>query len=567
MPPCLDVGHRRTLRLENAYVPVCCLPQNTPIPNTTIDSLALVDIDIADGFVTGIFADGVRPTYSDAHGGVVNMRHGIVLPTFVDLHTHIDKAQTGERSRNIDGTLSGADRSTASDAEFWNQEDVYRRMDFSLKCAYAHGTSAVRTHLINMAPKQIQLTWPCFQLLKEKWKGKVELQGVSLVVLSFFRDLEAATELANTVAAAGGIMGAAVCCAENGGDPDDDWTTCDRDRDILLDRIFTLAKERNLDLDFHVDENGNERAKGLLYIARKTIQHGYQGRVVCGHCCSLCYQSPQDLEVTMEATREAGITVVALPLVNQWTQDRDQRGQRTPRWRGLTLLHELRSHGIPVAIASDNTRDQFYAYGDLDMLEVFNQACRMAHLDRPYKDWALTVGSVPADAMRLPQHGRIAPSLPANLVLFKGRGYSELLARPQWDRVVLRNGVPIDAEVPDYRELDTVPNERRYTADQPVLTLGPADPPSNPPRSPSSGSITSNDAAFSKQPPVDERDSVIAALNAKVSSAANQVMRSSNHFTIGWWVVLANSMVLVCAAILAVRYFGSTEEQLDSVAT
>ena len=49
-------------------------------------------------------------------------------------------------------------------------------------------------------------------------------------------------------------------------------------------RIFTLAKERNLDLDFHVDENGNETAKGLLYIARKTIQHGYQGRVVCGHC-------------------------------------------------------------------------------------------------------------------------------------------------------------------------------------------------------------------------------------------------------------------------------------------
>ena len=49
-------------------------------------------------------------------------------------------------------------------------------------------------------------------------------------------------------------------------------------------RVFTLAKERDLDLDFHVDENGNEGAKGLLYIARKTIQHGYQGRVVCGHC-------------------------------------------------------------------------------------------------------------------------------------------------------------------------------------------------------------------------------------------------------------------------------------------
>ena len=59
---------------------------------------------------------------------------------------------------------------------------------------------------------------------------------MSLVVLSFFRDRDAATVLADTVAAAGGIMGAAVCCAENGGDPNDDWTTCDQDRDELLDR-------------------------------------------------------------------------------------------------------------------------------------------------------------------------------------------------------------------------------------------------------------------------------------------------------------------------------------------
>ena len=28
---------------------------------------------------------------------------------------------------------------------------------------------------------------------------------------------------------------------------------------------------------------------------------------------------------------------------------------------------------MPTAIASDNVRDQFYAYGDLDMLEVFTQ--------------------------------------------------------------------------------------------------------------------------------------------------------------------------------------------------
>ncbi len=52
--------------------------------------------------------------------------------------------------------------------------------------------------------------------------------------------------------------------------------------------MFTLARERDLDLDFHVDENGNARARGLRYVALKATEHGYEGRVVAGHCwCAL----------------------------------------------------------------------------------------------------------------------------------------------------------------------------------------------------------------------------------------------------------------------------------------
>ena len=69
---------------------------------------------------------------------------------------------------------------------------------------------------------------------------------MSLVVLSFFRDEAKAVQLANLVKSAGGILGAAVCCAENGGDPNDDWTTCDRDRDVLLDRYAQMLDWSNL---------------------------------------------------------------------------------------------------------------------------------------------------------------------------------------------------------------------------------------------------------------------------------------------------------------------------------
>jgi cytosine deaminase len=39
------------------------------------------------------------------------------------------------------------------------------------------------------------------------------------------------------------------------------------------------------------------------------------------------------------------------------------------------------------AVASDNTRDPFYAYGDLDMLEVYRNGTRIVHFDHPVADW------------------------------------------------------------------------------------------------------------------------------------------------------------------------------------
>jgi cytosine deaminase len=60
----------------------------------------------------------------------------------------------------------------------------------------------------------------------------------------------------------------------------------------------------------------------------------------------------------------------------------------------------------------------------------------------------------PANLMGLPDVGRIGVGLPADLVVFKARYFSELLSRPQGDRTVIRNGLSIDTTLPDYAELD-----------------------------------------------------------------------------------------------------------------
>ena len=129
---------------------------------------------------------------------------------------------------------------------------------------------------------------------------------------------------------------------------------------------------------------------------------------------------------------------------------------RTPRWRGITLLHEFTDRGVPVAVASDNTRDPFYAYGDLDMVEVFREAVRIAHFDHPFGNWPAAVARAPAAMLGRPDRGVIAVGGPADLVLFPARSFTELLARPQSDRTVLRAGKAIDRKLPDYRELDDI---------------------------------------------------------------------------------------------------------------
>ena len=86
----------------------------------------------------------------------------------------------------------------------------------------------------------------------------------------------------------------------------------------------------------------------------------------------------------------------------------------------MTTLKELDDAGVQVCLASDNTRDQFYGYGDLDMLEIFRESCRIGHLDRPIANWPMAVTSRPATVMGLNANTRpVSVGGPANLVVFE----------------------------------------------------------------------------------------------------------------------------------------------------
>jgi cytosine deaminase len=413
------------VRIVNAAVPACLLEFDAA------GELALCDV-VLDGDRVA----SVEPAAGAVPEGAMDCDGGIVMPAFVDMHTHLDKGHIWPRTPNPDGTFASALEQTAHDrATYWTAEDVARRMDFSLRCALAHGTAAIRTH-IDSLPPQDTISWPVFAEMKERWAGRIALQGVSLMGVDDVP--EAPGPHFDHVTGHGGIVGAVLYKVPS--------------MSARLSTLLREAENRGLDIDFHVDETLDPSSDCLLHVAEEAKRIGFSGQITCGHCCSLMTMDESEADRVLDAVAEAGIAVVSLPLCNLYLQDR-QAG-RTPRIRGGTLVHEMKARGIPVAFASDNTRDPFYAYGDLDMNEVWREATRVLHLDHDVNDWPRATTATPAAVMRLPDRDMLGPGAPADLVLFRARSWTELFARPQTDRTVIRSGAVIDAAPPDYRELD-----------------------------------------------------------------------------------------------------------------
>ncbi|PDS76194.1 cytosine deaminase [Rhizobium sp. L43] len=419
--------------LCNATVPAVTVE---PIGVPVTEGLATVDIVISDGTIAAIRPAGAAP----ADYARIDLKDGMVWPCFADIHTHLDKGHIWPRQANPDGSFMGALDAVRADREAnWSAADVNRRMDFSLRSAYAHGTSLIRTHLDSLAP-QHRISFEVFAEIRDAWKDRIALQAVALFPLDAMADSPFFADLVTTIRQTGGLLGGVTRMG-----PELVWQ---------LDTLFRTAAEHGLDVDLHVDETDDPGAETLKAIAEAVLRNGFKGKVTAGHCCSLARQDDDTAARTVELVAKAGIAVVSLPMCNMYLQDRYPG--RTPRWRGVTLFHELAAAGVATAVASDNTRDPFYAYGDLDPVEVFREAVRILHLDHPLDTAARVVTTSPAAIVGRPDKGRIAAGDPADLVLFSARRWSEFLSRPQSDRVVLRRGKVIDRSLPDYRELDNV---------------------------------------------------------------------------------------------------------------
>lgn len=426
--------------LSNARVPAELVLDPPAGAIADAEGALRLDVLIDQGKIAGLFRAGTAPE-TGAHIGL-DGRH--LWPAFIDMHTHLDCGQAIPRVRP-DGTIHSGFSLTAMDWERWTDEDMTLRMEFGLQCAYVHGVSAIRTHVDSETLALSQRGYRVFDDLRRKWAGRVDLQGVTIAAMEAWIGDEALA-LADLAASMGGILGGVTDTLERGENGTYDTLG------TALDRLFTLAKERGLDVDLHVDQTEDVSVFTIPEIARSRLRSGFQGRVVLGHCVNLALQSPEIIESTLALAKEAELAFVSMPTPMMYLMDR--KAGRTPRWRGVTAANEIRAAGLPLAIGGDNCRDAWYAYGDHDMLDTLKQAIRIFQADEPLTGSLAMASRVPADLIGRPDLGRIGVGLPANLVIFSARSVNALLCRDQADRIVLSHGKQVTEPLPLHHELE-----------------------------------------------------------------------------------------------------------------
>ena len=434
---------------RRARIPLACLPpplnQSDRTPGSALEPWRECDVTVGGNRIVAV-RDSSAPSAGPPSERTTDLGGVLVFPGLLEVHTHLDKCHTWDRAPGVHSDFWESVAILEADSVNWTEEDVYRRADFALRTAWAHGTVALRSHL-NTNARVGAGAHAAVERLRAEWHGRIQLQTVSLFSFGEFfgGDAGRIVELSarHRATALGGFP-----------QPGPDLPR-------QLDRVMAAARELGIGLDFHVDESGLIQAECLRATAEAVLRNQFPHPVACGHNCSLSVQDPGRAHDTLALVKAAGIAIISLPLTNLHLQGRARQpappglafgAPRTPQWRGLTLLHECIDAGVTVACGGDNVRDAFIGWGDFDPVEVYVESVRIAQLDTRLEFSPSLVTTGPAAIMGLPGYGRIAPGSPADLVVFSARKLYELLARPATPRRFIHGEEFRETALPGYDE-------------------------------------------------------------------------------------------------------------------
>jgi len=379
-----------------------------------------VDVAVKDGMIVQI-----QNKIEGQAGQEIEAKGMFLAPGFVDTHTHLEKALTGE-GVEVNSLVEAIATFKKGYAKI-TKEDFIARGKKVVEMAVKNGTTALRTHIYVDTVIGTRAIEAILEV-KRQVKNLIDLQIVAMPTNNAYVIDDELLKLTEKAIGLGvDLLGGAPHLSE-------------KPREYI-DTIFDLALKNNLPIDFHVDESDEPEVTTLDYIAEKTIATGMEGKVTAGHCTSLAAVSDKIAEKVIAQCAEAGLHIVTLPSCNLYLMGRKDK---QPIRRGVTRVKDFLKAGVNIAYASDNIRDPFRPYGNADMLEEGLLTAQVLQMGTPSElETVFRMGTYnPAKILGLKNYGTKV-GCKADLVLLEAASPSEALISQATKAYVFKNGKPV----------------------------------------------------------------------------------------------------------------------------
>lgn len=362
----------------------------------------------------------------------------LVLPGLINIHMHLDKSGLAETISNESGTLAEARQKILDAKAGFTREDITARARRTVLQAVQDGVTAIRTH-VDIDPAIGLTGLEAILELRESVKNIVDIQIVAFPQEGISESPGTGYLMREALALGADVVGGHLSIA--------------RDFKEHSERVFDLALAYDRDVDIHVDididrdyskttphRDGKEYPEGLgvVAMARETTRRGYGGRVAASHLCALDTLPPSLTENVISLMARAGVSAVALPPGNLYTNGRaDLQNVR----RGVTRVRALLTGGVRVSFGTDNTRDPFNPLGNTNMIHnaiLTAYACHMA-TGEDFRTTLKLCTVHAAEIMKLPGYGLKEGSF-ADLVILNAKSAEEALAKQAMATHVFKRG-------------------------------------------------------------------------------------------------------------------------------
>ncbi len=301
----------------------------------------------------------------------IDLQGKLLIPGFVESHAHLDIALMNDwakpgRAKAFKSLLE-LNQLVEDRRRSFSQTEIEQRAGEALELATRHGVVALRAQC-HVDPEVGLRHLEALLSVKQKYSDLVSLQIVAFPQQGLLHQPHTRELFGEAFRMGADVMG----CASNL-DPGIPFQN-------HIDAALELAIESGVDLDIHADlgipDHVDLEQLEIVYVARRAIERGYQGRVTAGHVCALDSAMPEVAERAIELIREAGISVISQPDMYRLGRE-DQHHVR----RGLTRVKQLLASGVNVTYASNNVRDAYRPLGNFDLLEEALILAYGAHMD------------------------------------------------------------------------------------------------------------------------------------------------------------------------------------------